>query len=142
MSNNTEPTELTLEEGIGELFKEEKIPELNTEMNIWKVIESLDGYIFYTEHDAADGRISLSSESDKYLQVVKKVSELLVNKLKEFNVIPPSEYSECETRQELPPAPEGKTYYWEWYETMSKEYYTEAYNKILCSACPFVEDNP
>ena len=142
MDNETDLTGLTLEEGMKKLFKEGKIPELNTEIDIWKVIESLGGYIFYTEHDAADGRISLNSKSEKHLQIARKVSELIVNSLEEFDVIPLSKYPECEIGQKLPPAPKGKIYYWDWYNNMSTEYHSRKYNGILCSACPFVEENP
>ncbi len=140
MSDEIEPNGLTLEEGMRKLFKEGKIPELNTEMDIWKVIEFLDG--FDTEHAVADKRMLLNIKNERHLRIANKVSELLVNSLKKFGVIPPSEYPECEIGRKLPPVPKGSIYYWDWYKNMSTEYHSAKYKGILCSACPFVEKNP
>ena len=133
----------SLKKVLEKIYKEGKVPEINTEFQRWNVIETLGGISFAMNHDAADGRISLNSANKKFLKISKKVSELLVNSLKEFGVIPPSEYPKSEDGQNLPTAPEGKTYYWDWYKNMKKENDIAVFNGILCSACPFVEEkNP
>lgn len=132
--------ETDLEEKLKELFK--KYPKPDSEMNIWKIMESVGGYIFYTEHDIADGRMESSPATEKHLKLSREVSEMLVKKLKDFGVIPPNECPVREIGKKLPPAPKGKIYYWDWYEKKNQEYYTEVYEGIICSACPLAEENP
>lgn len=135
-------SEMSLEEVMKELFGEGQFPVFGTGMEIWELIEGLGGIIFYTEHDAADGRISLNAEDDRRLSLMKQMSRKLLEKLRdEYGIIPPQEYPKVESLRDLPPAPEGKKYYWDWYRETSAIYYKEEYERIICSACALHEEN-
>ena len=75
--------DLSLEELMDEFFRKGKVPALGTEMDIWKLIEALGGIIFYTEHDAADDRISLDAEDNKRLLLMKQISNKLLQTIKD-----------------------------------------------------------
>lgn len=112
-----------------------------TEEEYWRVIEDLGAFQFGTNHGLAhesikdpDGKIRESLESAHTLQqtLAREISE-------KFGVILPQDYPNKESRDGQPPAPEGKTYYWDWYEAQKRLALTAGYDKIICSACPLSE---
>ena len=109
------------------------------EMNYWKEIEALGGFVWRMNHDLADGRIEdPDGKIDKSIEEAQQRIECLVSEVKEkFGVIPLKDYPKVKSLQSLPPSPEGKTYYWDWYNKMKDIFYKEEYNKLICSACPF-----
>jgi hypothetical protein len=117
----------------------QKQPE--TEMEYWGIIEELGGFIWSMNHGLAHGRIQDSSGGiDRDIQDARRISAQLVSELGEkFGVIPPQDCPKVESGQEPPPAPEGKTYYWDWYKKMKELAHSIDYEKIICSACPFGE---
>ena len=119
------------------LVKLKKWPKTETEY--WMAIEELGGFSWRMNHDLADGRIEDPKGAiDKEIQEAVEIQKKLVAKLKEkFGVIPPDECPQKEIDKELPPAPEGKIYYWNWYHKMKEQAYREEYQGIICSACPF-----
>ncbi len=121
-------------------MKLKKQPE--TELEYFRAIESLGAFIWTMEHDLADGRIEDSEGGiDNDIQKFRRISKKLVSELKEkFGVIPPEEYPNTEIGKTPPPAPEGKTYYWDWYKKMNKESFLAMFNKLICSVCPFNEN--
>lgn len=112
-----------------------------TELEYWQAIEELGGFIWRMNHDLADGRIKdpeggiakdISDAVDISSQLVKEIGE-------KFGVIPPEQTPKVEQGQERPPAPDGKTYYWDWYHKWERVFFEGEYEKIICSACPMSE---
>ena len=120
-------------------MKVEKHPQ--TELEYWEVIEGLGGFIWRMNHDLADGRIEDPTGSiSKEISEARTISDLLVKELGEkFEIIHPNDCPKTKIGQKPPPAPEGKTYYWDWYEKTKTKAYNAEYEKIICSACPFSE---
>jgi hypothetical protein len=112
-----------------------------TELEYWGAIEALGGFSWRMNHDLSDGRIDDPSGSiDQDIGSARKIQETLVAELTEkFGVIHPKDCPQVEIGQKQPPAPEGKIYYWDWYEKMKKEVYHLEYEAMICSACPFSE---
>jgi hypothetical protein len=112
-----------------------------TEMEYWQCIEGLGGFAWRMNHDLADGRISDPDGSiDKKIVSAREISTRLVQEIAEkFNVIPPDQMPKRQVGESLPPAPEGKIYYWDWYHKWQREFYQGLYDKIICSACPMSE---
>ncbi len=110
-----------------------------TEMEYWGVIEGLGGFAWRMNHDLADGRIEDKTGGvDKDIQEAQELSAKLVSELKEkFGVIPPEECPKLKLGEKAPPAPEGKIYYWDWYQKMKELYWRVDYEKLICGACPF-----
>lgn len=109
----------------------ELVKQPETEVEYWEAIEALGGYIWRTKHD---GRMALNDEIEKSLQSAEELSERLVAEIGEkFGII---DYPKFEFGQTPPLAPEGKTYYWDWYKRMKQEVYRKEYEGLICSACP------
>ncbi|MBI2474012.1 hypothetical protein HYV70_05680 [Candidatus Uhrbacteria bacterium] len=110
-----------------------------TEMEYWETIESLGGFIWRINHELGHGRIDdPTGELSKEVVSAQKISDSLVRELDEkFGVIHPSDVPPVEMGQKPPPAPEGKIYYWNWYQKMKELAYKADYEKMICSACPF-----
>jgi hypothetical protein len=112
-----------------------------TEMEYWKSIETLGGFSWGMDHELADGRIKDPEGGiDKEIQEATEISMKLVAELEgKFGVIPPDKYPQKEPGQELPPAPEGKIYYWDWYHRIEEKCYRQEYEGMICSVCPYSE---
>jgi len=112
-----------------------------TEMEYWETIEALGGFVWRMNHDLGDGRIEdPDGEIAQAIEEGKQILNRLATELSEkFGVIQPKDYPKTEPGQERPPAPEGKIYYWDWYQKMKDAVYRSDYEKIICSACPFSE---
>lgn len=110
-----------------------------TELEYWEAIESLGGFIWSTEHGISRGHIDYPNPLiDRDLREAFEIQKKLVFELSQkFGVITPYDYPKVEDGQELPPAPEGKIYYWDWYHKVECEYSLIEYQKLPCSACPF-----
>ncbi len=110
-----------------------------TEMEYWEAIEALGGYVWSTNHAMSHGRIE-DPDGEVAMSVVKAqgVLEGLVGELEgKFGVIHPKNCPKVEFGKQPPPAPEGKSYYWDWYKRMKLENYKAEYEGMICSACPF-----
>ena len=110
-----------------------------TEVEYWEAIEGLGGFIWATEHDMGHGRILDTDGSvRREIAEARQISQRLVNELtNKFGVINPSDRAGIKPGQPVPPAPEGKTYYWDWYKKMKLQVYSKDYEAMICSACPF-----
>ena len=110
-----------------------------TEMEYWEAIEGLGGFIWRMNHDLADGRIKdPSGDVAEDVNDSRIISNRLVVELGEkFGVIHPVDCPKISLGQTPHTAPEGKTYYWDWYKRMKGESYRVEYAKLICSACPF-----
>jgi hypothetical protein len=111
-----------------------------TELAYWRTIETLGGFIWRLNHDAADGRITMTPGMEKDLQDAQKIQESLVSELfVRFGVIHPKDCPQRKADGEMPSAPLGTMWYWDWYRKMKAESCRDEYEKIICSACPLSE---
>lgn len=112
-----------------------------TEVEYWEAIEVFGGYIWSTNHALCHGRIEDSSgKVAKSIEEAVAISERLIVELGEkFGVMHPRDCPKVEPGQQLPPPPDGKVYYWDWYKRMKESCYRRDYESIICSACPFSE---
>ncbi|MFA6228411.1 MAG: hypothetical protein WC668_04500 [Patescibacteria group bacterium] len=114
--------------------------EPQTEMEYWEAIDGIGGIIWNTNHDIGHGRYENSSEIEQYLTDAQETIERLVNELADkFGVIPPRDCPKSKPGEKVPPASEGKTYYWDWYYAKKAEAKKQYYESIICSACPYSE---
>jgi len=112
-----------------------------TEMEYWETIETVGGYVWSTNHALSHGRIE-DPDGEVAASVLKAqgVLEGLVGELEgKFGVIHPKNCPKVEIGKQPTPPPEGKTYYWDWYQRMKQESYKAEYDGMICSACPFSE---
>ena len=87
-----------------------------TELEYWKTIESLGGFIWRMNHDAADGRFEMTSGIERNLMDAQKIMEQLVSGLfVPFGVVHPKDCPKMGYGQELPEPPPGFVWYWVWY---------------------------
>lgn len=117
-----------------------------TELKYFETIEGLGGFSWKMNHDLADGRIKdPDGRLGADIQQIQGVLEQLVSEVcDKFGVIHPRD---CPKRNledithdvPLPSAPEGKTYYWDWYKRIKRESYSKEYEGLICSACPLSE---
>jgi hypothetical protein len=115
--------------------------EPKTEVEYWEIIEALGGMIWRTKHNMADGRVEdPNGNLAKEIEVAEQISQRLITKLGEkFGVIHPKDCPKIDSGQAVPPPPDGKIYYWDWYKKMKKVIYSKDYEEMICSACPFSE---
>lgn len=106
-----------------------------TEEEYWASIEALGGYLWSTRHHISHGRIENTPEVEKDLDETAKLSMQLAIELSRFGVILPKDCPKVGIGEEKPKAPEGKIWYWDWYEKMKEKSYTAKYDKLICSAC-------
>lgn len=110
-----------------------------TEMDYWKIIEGLGGLIWGISHDLGHDNIAQNNEMEVINErndAIKITKKLVLELSEKFGVILPEDYPKVKLGETLPPVPEGKIYYRDWYEKRRKDFYTEEYGKIICSACP------
>jgi hypothetical protein len=109
-----------------------------TEMEYWQFLEGLGGIIWSNIHDISH---DLLPKSDAVMNEINEAAELSGHLLAEigekFGVIRPGDYPTLKDGEALPPAPEGKVYYWDWYGKLKHSFYYEIYENLICSACPF-----
>ncbi|MFA6594173.1 MAG: hypothetical protein WCT16_02840 [Candidatus Buchananbacteria bacterium] len=116
----------------------EKEPQI--EMEYWEAIASIEERTQSINNDIHRGLYESSPEIIQFLIDAQETIECLVSKLfDKFGVIPPKDCPKVEVGQEMPPAPEGKIYYWDWYEAKEAEAKKQFYDGIICSVCPFSE---
>jgi hypothetical protein len=110
-----------------------------TEQEYWEIIEALGAVNHSTRRALSHGRIS-DPEGTVVTEVmeIQKIQERLVNELGEkFGILYPGERRN--TDGTYPPAPEGKRWYWEWYDQYKSTWLQNEYNQHICSACPLSE---
>ena len=117
------------------------LEQVESELQYWEVIEGLGGFIWRMNHDMADGRINdpkgqLGSEVFFMQQVIES---LVCGLFERYGVIHPKDCPKVECGQTPPEAPEGMTYYWDWYQRMKQESYSQEYAGMICAACPYSE---
>lgn len=112
-----------------------------TELEYWLAIESLGGFAWRMNHDLADSRIQdpTGGIDREIVEAGEITTQLVVELGQKFGVIAPKDCPKVALGQTLPPAPEGKIYYQDWYEKMKTEAWRQEYEGIICSACPFSE---
>ncbi|MFA5124668.1 MAG: hypothetical protein WC473_02480 [Patescibacteria group bacterium] len=112
--------------------------EPQTEMEYWEMIDGIGGIIWHTNHDISHGRYESSPEIEQQLADAQETIERLASELfDKFGVIHPKDCPKAAPGEEMPPAPEGKIYYWDWYEAKRAEAKKQFYDGIICSACPY-----
>jgi len=110
-----------------------------TEMDYWKLIKVLADIIFYNNYDLTHGNVDgnhkmkVINQRDEAIELQEKI---VVELSEKFGVIRSIYYPVVKPGETLPPAPEGKIYYYDWYKKRKLDFYTEEYEKIICSACP------
>ncbi|MFA5932573.1 MAG: hypothetical protein WCV81_05020 [Microgenomates group bacterium] len=121
------------------MAKEQK---LETQQDYWKAIEGLGGFVWQLNHDLADGRIEdpQGTTSKGIFDMQQRLEGIVAELCDKYNIISPKESTRVDFYTPLPPAPVGKTYYWEWYKEQKTSYYTQRYNELICSSCPIARD--
>jgi hypothetical protein len=115
-------------------------PSVKTQLEYWQEIEEMGGILWRVNHEISHGRIEETPELRKDLNEVREKQQRLAEEVRDnFGIILPGDYPKREPGQELPPPPEGKKYYWTWYEEMKREIYSQEYESLICSGCPFSE---
>jgi hypothetical protein len=110
-----------------------------TELEYWGAIENLGGFISSMNRGLSHGRIQ-DPEGKIASEIVEagQLSQRLVVELGEkFGVIPPQDCPRPDTEGNYPSPPEGKKYYWPWYQEMKNRAWEMEYEGMICSACPF-----
>ena len=111
-----------------------------TEIEYWAIIESLGGFIWRMNHDAADGRFQMTKEAEKDLSDARQVMEALVSELfVQFGVVHPNDCPRKNAEGKMPEAPAGMSWYWDWYHKTKMAWNRAEYEKIICSACALCE---
>ncbi len=112
-----------------------KFPE--TENEFFGVIEGLGGVAYFERRLVNKGEIPHNHKTNKFISNLSAVQHFVAEKLYEkYNVISPQE-SPKRGDENAQPAPEGKIYYWDWYEKTKLSYYKEQHDNIICSGCVF-----
>ncbi len=112
-----------------------------TEVEYWRTIESIGGFIYSTRRGINRGHIDdaegLANQDIIDAQIIQE--KLLAEIIEKFGVIHPNDCSKLNPAyyNNCPPAPDGKIYYWDWYHKLAREVSLIEYQKLLCSACPF-----
>lgn len=108
-----------------------------TEKKYWQAIDGIGGFIWSTNHDLSCGRIFETPEILKELKEAREIQDKLVSEIFVlFGVVHPKDCPKGRYANEIPPAPLGMVWYWQWYEKMETEYYFEQYKGMICSVCP------
>lgn len=117
------------------------LTELTGEKDYWRRLNFLSGRIWRTEHDLADGRIADPNGSigRGVEQGRSRINKLVLEICRRFGVIPIENSPFRLDLKTAPPPPEGKEYYWSWYERVKREVIEEEYGEIICCACPLSE---
>lgn len=112
-----------------------------TEIEYWKVIVSLEFFVWRIHDGLGGGRIEdPKGKIAKELKNVEHILDSLINELSgKFGVINPTESLKIYSGSRKMPAPEGKIYYDDWYNKMKRTAYHVIYDSIICSGCPFSE---
>jgi len=132
---------MSLDEIFQVIFKKGKVPSLKTESDYWELMEALGGFVFYTNHDTADGRIELSNKAEYKLFLMQRASQLLVEELEiKFGIIAPAHYPVVPEGIKLPHAPYGKIYYRDWYGKMGQKMTKMEFRRTICYGCPFCNE--
>jgi len=115
-----------------------------TELEYWATIEELGGFIHHMNHGLAHGRIKSTVGLEQDIMDARNISEQLVGELfVNFGVVAPKDCPRQKLGEEMPKPPYGFKWYWSWYKEMKENAYREAYDNMICSACPLskgVED--
>lgn len=117
----------------------EVVPQ-RSEMDLFLVIEGSGGLI----HSTARGIRKENIEETSGRKDIDELQKLQLDTAKELTekygiILPPEgpkrkwngDYSDA------PPAPEGKRWYWPWYQEKKQEMLQAEYDSIICSACAF-----
>jgi len=92
---------------------------IQDEHTTWARIEELGGTIWFLEHEMADGRLDSSPEIiSKLSEMRDEINAAVSDACDRFHIIHPRDYPERGSNGELPPAPDGYEYYWDWYNRM------------------------
>ena len=111
-----------------------------TELEYWATIEFLGGMVWHIEHEAAHGRFEVNEGLEKDLCDARQIMEMLASELFElFGVVHPKDCPRRNSEGEIPEAPTGMVWYWDWYEGMKAGFYKAEYEKLICSACALCE---
>lgn len=124
---------------MGNSRKKAKRPQ--TEMEYWKLIDFLEceSQLMWLNYTRGNMRWPKEKILKHLANTDKRLSELLREIGDKFGVIPPRESPKGvrEGSSDIPPAPEGKIYYWDWHQKMEQECYEAEYEGLICSACPY-----
>lgn len=134
---------LSLEQLLDLLCNER--PKLESEKDCWLFIEQFGGFVWMANHDIADGRCVSSGRGDYHLFLMQRILKLVVDILDEkFGIAYlPNYYPDFSPGESLPPVPEGKRSYGEWYKEHKLQHQKEQFQKTICSVCPFcAKDEP
>lgn len=114
-----------------------KAPYPETELEIFTILEGLGGLLFFEQRLVRKGDITSDEKHEQFLSDLRAIQQHLLNQLFEHHNIIAPEDSPKRSEQAAVPAPEGKKYYWSWYDEIKIQYYKEVHKNIICSGCVF-----
>jgi hypothetical protein len=108
-----------------------------TEMEYYKEIEGLGGFIWMINHEISHGNIKNAKGVRKDIKDAIKIQNRLLEEIVEkFGVVVPEGRGLLQPVDDLPVLPKGKEYYLNWYSRMKKEEAEQWFEKTICFACP------
>lgn len=110
-----------------------------TERDLWLIIEVYGGEIFIINRQANKGNID-EEFANKQIPAYKTIQTKALEQITQrFGVVLYPKGFDGNVGN-LPPLPEGKKYYWDWYKEWKLLILQEALESMICSACPFFGD--
>lgn len=101
-------------------------PELITEADYWRAIESLGGMIWSINHDMADNR-EMPGDRQALPKLQEQIERIVDDACRKFGIAHPH-------REGHDP---GLKDYLEWYRGMKSQVLGNAYAAMVCASCPF-----
>lgn len=109
-----------------------------TEREYFNLIEGLGAFLHSTNRGIMKGHIKDALAASSEVAEMRALQTRLAEELEEkFGVLHVSKSPKRNTDGTYPAPPEGKRWYWPWYEAMKEQWLRSEYEGEICSACPF-----
>ncbi len=111
-----------------------------SEEQLFRTIDGLGAMLHVIARSVQRGNLDEDVGSKDAKAIHERQVDLVAQLEDRFGVVFPEEMGHADVkREDLPPAPEGKQWYWDWYEGARDRFYGAEYDNLICSACPYSE---